>query len=266
LTRWIFWPERLVKFAAVCWILFSIGKPVYERWENRGAPPGPLDGLYEVAEFVKDGAVVPALATDATRWRHVFLSRSPRDAGQEIAQLAMSDGKTRAFHQMSVDTAQSTVTLTQPMRPGTEAQAPAPIVLKYRREAPNAAGKPAAAEAAAPADGPRAVEAPAKPEQGKTTEPTAAPAAAPTTAPTPAPTTPPAAAPTTAPAAAPTTAPASAPAAAPAPAAATEPALLVLEGTYNGAAITVRLRALPGDSFLLRNRGFHWITEYPFNR
>jgi hypothetical protein len=40
--------------------------------------------------------------------------------------------------------------------------------------------------------------------------------------------------------------------------------LLVLEGTYQGEAITVKLRELRGDSFLLRNRGFHWISEHPF--
>ena len=38
----------------------------------------------------------------------------------------------------------------------------------------------------------------------------------------------------------------------------------MLEGTYQGAAITVRLRELRVDSFLLHNRGFHWINEQPF--
>ncbi|HEU4418513.1 MAG TPA: hypothetical protein VFT55_06210, partial [Planctomycetota bacterium] len=80
-----------------------------------------------------------------------------------------------------------------------------------------------------------------------------------TPAPTAAPAPPPEPTPTAVPA------PAPAPGPAPAPSAA-EPALLVLEGTYNGAAITVRLRKLPVDSFLLRNRDFHWISEYPFNR
>jgi hypothetical protein len=235
LSAWIFWPERVVKFAVVCVILFLYGQPIYKRWETQSAPAGPIDGLYEVVEFVRDGAVVPPLPADATRWRHLFLSRTDTPV-QEIAQLAMSDGKTRVDYQLSVDAAQSTVTLKQEMRPGSEAQASPPIVLKYHRETPGA-GKPAAAEAAAPADGKRAVEAPGKPEQ-VTTPPTAAPAPAPTTAPAPAPT----------------------------PALASEPAvpLLVLEGTYQGAAITVKLRELHGDSFLLRNRGFHWISEYPF--
>src|SRR5262245_7225439 len=174
LSRWIFWPERLVKFAAVCWILFSYGQPIYERWQQRNAPAGPLDGLYEVAEFVRDGATVPLLPPDATRWQHLFLSRTPYFPDypvQEFAQLVMSDGKTRAHYQLAVDAAQSTVTLKEPMEPGSEAKAPPPIVLKYRRETPNAGGKPAAVEAAAGTEGTRAAEAPAKPEQAKTTEP-----------------------------------------------------------------------------------------------
>ena len=233
LSAWIFWPERVVKFAVVCFILFSYGQPVYQRWQNLAAPAGPLDGLYEVAEFVRNGAIVPPLPADATRWRHVFVSRTSYDPDhqvEELAQLAMSDGKTRAEYQVTVDTAQSTVTFKPKMKPGSEAQASPPIVLKYRRETATA-GKPTAAEAAAPAEGTRAVEAPAKPE------PVAPPAP-------------------TAPAAAPS----------PAPAVASEPAapLLVLEGTYQGEAITVKLRELRGDSFLLRNRGFHWISEHPF--
>ena len=246
LSRWIFWPERLVKIAFVCWILFVNGKTVYEYQQDKLEPPDPLDGLYEVAEFVRDGAVVPPLLTDTTRWQNLFLKSDWKGAG-----LVMSDGKTRDYYQASVDAAQSTLTLTQPTRPGSEAQAPPPIVLKYRRETPGTGVKPEAAEAAATTR-PQPVDASAKPEQSST----AAPAPAP--APEPAPTSTPPTAPATTPS----------PTPAPTPAVATEPPspLLVLEGTYNGAAITVRLRELPASSFLLRNRGFHWINEYPFNR
>jgi hypothetical protein len=41
---------------------------------------------------------------------------------------------------------------------------------------------------------------------------------------------------------------------------------LVLDGTLDGAAVTVRLRHLDESTFLLVNRGFHWVNEYPFNR
>jgi hypothetical protein len=41
---------------------------------------------------------------------------------------------------------------------------------------------------------------------------------------------------------------------------------LVLDGTLDGAAVSVRLRRLNERDFLLVKRGFHWVNEYPFNR
>jgi uncharacterized membrane protein YphA (DoxX/SURF4 family) len=48
----------------------------------------------------------------------------------------------------------------------------------------------------------------------------------------------------------------------------TEPSAgdLNLEGNYRGEAIAVRLRKAPMPTFLLNQRGFHWISEYPYNR
>ncbi|HEX6811584.1 MAG TPA: hypothetical protein VF384_08185 [Planctomycetota bacterium] len=232
LPMWIFVPERVVKFALVGWLLFVIGQSTYQSWERRTAPPGPLEGLYEVAEFARDGAVVPPLLTEASRWWHVYV-------GKKRAQVAMTDAKTIAYYEAAVDEAQSTVTLTRRPRPDSEEQAPAPIVLRYRSEAPEAS-KPEVTEAAAPQSKPEAVETPAKPDQ--------APAA-----PTPA-------------VIVPEAAPAVTPVPTPAAATPSTERLLVLEGTFDGAAITVRLRKRPGDSFRLRNHGFHWINEYPFNR
>lgn len=45
-----------------------------------------------------------------------------------------------------------------------------------------------------------------------------------------------------------------------------EPDQLVLEGTMDGRAVQAKLRRLDKSQFLLVNRGFHWINEYPFNR
>jgi hypothetical protein len=45
-----------------------------------------------------------------------------------------------------------------------------------------------------------------------------------------------------------------------------EVGMLTLEGTFAGSKVRVRLRRTGADSFLLMNRGFHWINEYPFNR
>ncbi|MFO0963064.1 MAG: hypothetical protein U0625_09175 [Phycisphaerales bacterium] len=41
---------------------------------------------------------------------------------------------------------------------------------------------------------------------------------------------------------------------------------LTLEGTFDGHAITVEGTLRRPEDFLLMNRGFHWINEYPFNR
>jgi hypothetical protein len=41
---------------------------------------------------------------------------------------------------------------------------------------------------------------------------------------------------------------------------------LTLEGTMQGHQVTMRLTLVDRGRFLLVNRGFHWIQEYPFNR
>jgi hypothetical protein len=41
---------------------------------------------------------------------------------------------------------------------------------------------------------------------------------------------------------------------------------LTLEGTMQGRQVTLRLTLFDRSRFLLVNRGFHWIQEYPFNR
>ena len=42
--------------------------------------------------------------------------------------------------------------------------------------------------------------------------------------------------------------------------------LIQLAGTMNGQAIIVKLKPISREDFLLVNRGFRWINEYPFNR
>jgi hypothetical protein len=41
---------------------------------------------------------------------------------------------------------------------------------------------------------------------------------------------------------------------------------LVLEGTLDGSAATLRLRKVDTSKFLRLSRGFHWINEMPLNR
>ncbi len=44
------------------------------------------------------------------------------------------------------------------------------------------------------------------------------------------------------------------------------PGLLTLEGTLGKQTIRASLKRTDPSSFLLLNRGFHWISEFPFNR
>jgi uncharacterized membrane protein YphA (DoxX/SURF4 family) len=41
---------------------------------------------------------------------------------------------------------------------------------------------------------------------------------------------------------------------------------LLLEGRYAGETIAVALQRVPTPRFLLNERGFHWVSEYPYNR
>jgi len=41
---------------------------------------------------------------------------------------------------------------------------------------------------------------------------------------------------------------------------------LILEGTFDGAPTTIRLRKADLNKYQLPSRGFHWISEFPFNR
>ena len=44
------------------------------------------------------------------------------------------------------------------------------------------------------------------------------------------------------------------------------PEVITLTGAYNGSEITARLHRTEERKFLLTDRGFHWINEFPFNR
>jgi hypothetical protein len=45
-----------------------------------------------------------------------------------------------------------------------------------------------------------------------------------------------------------------------------DPSRLTLSGNLNGTPVSMELRQIPASKFLLLNRGFHWISEFPFNR
>jgi len=45
-----------------------------------------------------------------------------------------------------------------------------------------------------------------------------------------------------------------------------DPTHLTLEGTFDGKRVEVRTVKRDASSFLLMNRGFHWVNETPYNR
>ena len=42
--------------------------------------------------------------------------------------------------------------------------------------------------------------------------------------------------------------------------------LLTLEGNLNQDSLKINLRKVGENQFLLVNRGFNWVNDYPFNR
>jgi len=44
------------------------------------------------------------------------------------------------------------------------------------------------------------------------------------------------------------------------------PDRLILDGEMDGRKVQMQLRLFDRNKFLLVNRGFHWVQEYPFNR
>jgi uncharacterized membrane protein YphA (DoxX/SURF4 family) len=72
-------PRRVAAALGIMLGAWLIGEHVYREVDllhrfGRLAPRGPLYGIFEVEEFVKDGTVQPALLTDASRWRRLSSS------------------------------------------------------------------------------------------------------------------------------------------------------------------------------------------------
>ena len=224
---WVAIPEQVAKYALVGWILFQGGQGLMTRYDRQQLPPGPLEGSYEVAEFVRAGEVVPPLLTDRSRWRYVFLTKNNLT-------VQMTDGTTRRGFAPAVDVENHTLTLETRRAANATGEPPPKIVLRYRdpNEAADTARDPAVQPAPpAPTSVVEAVaqrQDPAKPtdgvdEKSRQSEAKAEPEtkAAPQ---------------------------------------------LVLEGTLDGAEVRIVLNALRAEDFLVVNRGFRWIQEFPFNR
>lgn len=191
--RWWFWSERVLKVAAVGFLLYGSAADVVER-ATAVEVRGPLDGGYEVVDFTADPP--PSSDTAVARW-HSWNCRRGRSA------VGFEGVAARHYFVTEVDENAGTVSLSRIVGPAGGDGTPDPK-LSFRWEGGADAGAHAV-EASASAGGAE-------------------------------------------------------------PLATTGPRTLVLEGDYAGARIRVRLRERQLDSFLLCNRGFHWIQEYPYNR
>ncbi|MEO8025373.1 MAG: hypothetical protein ABI823_02810 [Bryobacteraceae bacterium] len=102
IARWI------LKTAFVGFAVFTNVKGSYEAQFKYGekAPKPALYGIYEVEEFSRNGAIVPPLVTDATRWRKVVI-QSNTSLG-----VKMMDDSLR-FFQATYDMPKGSLTLSE---------------------------------------------------------------------------------------------------------------------------------------------------------
>jgi len=166
--------RRSLRIAAVVFQLACIGNVLYgvlsgnwKRYQETyiNPPRQPLHGLYNVESFARNGAEVPPLTTDRTRWNKVIVD------GKAGFSVRMMDESPK-FLATEYDAAKSSVTLS-------EAGGASRGVFSYSRP-----------------DGDH----------------------------------------------------------------------VVLQGATGGETVAIRLRRVDPSKFLLNSRGFHWISEYPFNR
>lgn len=119
--------ETLTRVAKVAAIVIAVGGPAWhvERAWQKYSPSAPrpaLYGLYDVNSFTRNGAVVPPLLTEGTRWRSVFF-----DADETICFVNMKGE--RKWLNATDDAVQKTLTLTPFV-----GESGAPIVLSYTHD------------------------------------------------------------------------------------------------------------------------------------
>ncbi|MFO0981276.1 MAG: hypothetical protein U1E76_05890 [Planctomycetota bacterium] len=73
--RWLRWTLFPAKLAFLGWIGYATASGHAEMAALYDQPRPALQGIYEVEEFARNGAVVPPLLTEATRWRSVIITR-----------------------------------------------------------------------------------------------------------------------------------------------------------------------------------------------
>lgn len=67
------WSRWSLKALLVGYLFFTNISSNLQAKKTYGAPPGPMEGTYEVVSFTRNGAEVPPLLTDKTRWRWAMI-------------------------------------------------------------------------------------------------------------------------------------------------------------------------------------------------
>lgn len=95
--RWLLYPARALGAAI---FLNVVGLTVAQALDGYGARDGherpELYGIWDVTRFERDGAEVPPLATDATRWKH-FVHDLPSFGGAQYVTVVAMNGERGTF-------------------------------------------------------------------------------------------------------------------------------------------------------------------------
>jgi hypothetical protein len=127
--RWLEWSIAIAKNGVFLLMTLGIlGVAVYAVHKlGFFGPPKPLHGVWEVDEFVRDGQVLPPLATDTSRWKQVLIMRVADDAWITFRPMTGEDDARKA--ELAEDTRQ--LTLKEDQETGKSA-----IVLAYEEPTP----------------------------------------------------------------------------------------------------------------------------------
>jgi hypothetical protein len=128
--RWLDRSIAVVK--AAVFLLLALGTVtvlIVVAAKGRGmfGPPQPLHGVWDVVEFERDGRVLPPLATDASRWKQLLITRSGVRAVAWIR--AMTGGDDMRMVELVED--ERRMTFNEDQKAGKSA-----IVLTYEEPAP----------------------------------------------------------------------------------------------------------------------------------
>jgi YD repeat-containing protein len=110
-SRWMKNAGLAVKTLLIGYVLISSAVYAREAVHRRGgdAPRPALYGIFQVDEFVRNGQIVPPLATDSSRWANVIIDVA--DGSSNAFVIKTMDGSTRRYR-LEYDATRRTVAIT----------------------------------------------------------------------------------------------------------------------------------------------------------